>query len=899
MLLSTAAIVEKATSLLPALSKRDALTVWKGVGLYLQDQLCERRRMVTVDGWGFFGMNAMGEAVFVHSAAFLQANRLRERLDTGVKGQPMLIASKPMPKLNAAEVGEEYLQNCRKETVAAVVAHVVAFIGRTAKQGNQVVMSLTVAPLGEWRCDGEGRVEFRFTPEFQAQMLRSEGKAVKKRSIEEHEKEEDEKKSEKEETPQQLTRAALQEHTQQQRNVPLRAIPDHRQPSRVRSATSASSQPTASSHPSKTHRPTTAWTEHSTAAESESTDITNSVRAKLLSRCGEQGLNALNRILSLMDTSGDGVLSAQELKFGLRDLGIELSTKELRDVVTYFDRDGDGNVSLEELLDRLRGKLSTRRKVLMERAFNLMDRERKGFVTLADIKDNYDVSFLPRVRAGKVNKARAMEEFLREWETSEGYDGHLRGVTRDAFRRYYHNISAGMREDSDFELLMRQTWHVTMSTPDEDCENEDAQDVSAMLSKKHHEIRPPSQHKQVIEPTKRPPATPAQSAQDQNDWTYLRAALLPARLNGAAPTIDDISRRLGANRVWGDGNDSMNTRAFANALCRLDRVLSSKDAVAIAQRVRDVCTETEPHQEGGDLIVLKILLQRLCSRSISSPSTSVAKNASSGTSPVTSIVDRIRHRLKERLMCTSGDVSDSPNTRPNPELAVLGLNALARTLRLMDANGDKRLTKDELKVGLRKCGVDVTFHELDQLYTVLDSDRSGCIDFDEFLVAMRGKMNARRLDFVHEAFALLDRDGDGVVTSQEVAAAYDVSKHPEVLAGRLSAAEALNLFIQHWDNIDKDGNITRAEFEKYYQNVSASIDNDDYFELMMRNAWHISGGSGWRANTTNRRVLATNKDGLQTVEEVQNDLGITAPEKIHAKLKAQGINVQKVETTGV
>ena len=66
-----------------------------------------------------------------------------------------------------------------------------------------------------------------------------------------------------------------------------------------------------------------------------------------------------------------------------------------------------------------------------------------------------------------------------------------------------------------------------------------------------------------------------------------------------------------------------------------------------------------------------------------------------------------------------------------------------------------------------------------------------------------------------------------------------------------------------------DGKVTPVEFLNYYSNVSSSIDNDDYFELMMRNAWHISGGEGWCANSSCLRVLCKHADGHETVEEMK------------------------------
>ncbi len=62
---------------------------------------------------------------------------------------------------------------------------------------------------------------------------------------------------------------------------------------------------------------------------------------------------------------------------------------------------------------------------------------------------------------------------------------------------------------------------------------------------------------------------------------------------------------------------------------------------------------------------------------------------------------------------------------------------------------------------------------------------------------------------------------------------------------------------------------------------------------MIRNAWHISGGSGWSANTTCRRVLVTRFDGTQEVVEIKNDLGVGNDiNSIKAALRRQGEDFQ-------
>lgn len=81
----------------------------------------------------------------------------------------------------------------------------------------------------------------------------------------------------------------------------------------------------------------------------------------------------------------------------------------------------------------------------------------------------------------------------------------------------------------------------------------------------------------------------------------------------------------------------------------------------------------------------------------------------------------------------------------------------------------------------------------------------------------------------------------------------------------MTKREILEDFMKQWDTIKRDGTVTVEEFEDYYKDISASIDKDDYFEMSIRNAWHLAGGEGACANTSIPRELVTDAAGNQKV----------------------------------
>jgi len=127
------------------------------------------------------------------------------------------------------------------------------------------------------------------------------------------------------------------------------------------------------------------------------------------------------------------------------------------------------------------------------------------------------------------------------------------------------------------------------------------------------------------------------------------------------------------------------------------------------------------------------------------------------------------------------------------------------------------------------------------LFNYFDRDHNGKVSFDEFLRTFRGRMSPIRRKLVIRIFDLLDRagDGNGTLSVEDIRNSYSAKDNPEVRAGRITVTEALNDFLDAFegDGGNHDGTVTLDEWTRYYEDLSASIDSDDYFGEMLERTW--------------------------------------------------------------
>merc|ERR1711973_682698 len=98
---------------------------------------------------------------------------------------------------------------------------------------------------------------------------------------------------------------------------------------------------------------------------------------------------------------------------------------------------------------------------------------------------------------------------------------------------------------------------------------------------------------------------------------------------------------------------------------------------------------------------------------------------------------------------------------------------LREAFELFDADKDGEITLDELQKIMNLHGYDPSQEELQNMIEQVDKNKNGTVDFEEFLIMMESMREAmtgdeEAEDDISQAFKVFDKDGDGLITAEEI-----------------------------------------------------------------------------------------------------------------------------------
>lgn len=187
-------------------------------------------------------------------------------------------------------------------------------------------------------------------------------------------------------------------------------------------------------------------------------------------------------------------------------------------------------------------------------------------------------------------------------------------------------------------------------------------------------------------------------------------------------------------------------------------------------------------------------------------------------------------RFKEQLMLRGGR----------------GLIGLLKQFKIFDADSSGNLDQYEFKQAVQDYEVDVHPKDLDNLFASFDHDGNQRIDYGEFISAIAGPMTKYRLQLVERVFDKLDRTREGTITLDDMMAAFDPYRHPDIAAGKNDPEGVLNEFRDTFEvyhgivhNYDTGARISRDEFTNFYTFISSQVENESQFDIMVNGVWNM------------------------------------------------------------
>jgi Ca2+-binding EF-hand superfamily protein len=176
-----------------------------------------------------------------------------------------------------------------------------------------------------------------------------------------------------------------------------------------------------------------------------------------------------------------------------------------------------------------------------------------------------------------------------------------------------------------------------------------------------------------------------------------------------------------------------------------------------------------------------------------------------------------------------------------------GLISLRRIFNIIDKDRSGTISIAEFSSIMREFKIELSCQQINNIFKIFDLNRDGSLSYEEFMTGIRGRMNEFRIFLVNKAFDKFDPDNTGFADLHTVVSSYDATRHPAVVEGRKTEEQVLAEFLDTFEvhhNLSTGGpgesRISREEFNLYYENISATIGDDEYFANVLDATWDIS-----------------------------------------------------------
>lgn len=197
-------------------------------------------------------------------------------------------------------------------------------------------------------------------------------------------------------------------------------------------------------------------------------DLLGHLRSILTQR-GYSGIMSMRRTFMIIDENSNKKITFDEFEKLFKKYRYDLSPEEINNLFNYFDKDGSGFIDYDKFINGICGNLNKFRQDVLKQVFIKLDDDEKGYITVGQMRKEYNPKEHPLVRQGKRTEDEILAEFLDVLEyhfnlliekSDDNLDVNDVKVDFDDFCGFYKNISVCIEDDKYFEVMVLSEWGI-------------------------------------------------------------------------------------------------------------------------------------------------------------------------------------------------------------------------------------------------------------------------------------------------------------------------------------------------------------------------------------------------------------------------------------------------------
>ena len=584
-------------------------------------------------------------------------------------------------------------------------------------------------------------------------------------------------------------------------------------------------------------------------------------------------------------------VSIDELSISIQQLHLGISSNDIYEFFNYLDTDKIGRISTNDILNIIKEPINEKRQLILNQAFKSLDTEKKGEISITKLKNSFNAKDHPDI----LDKNKTEDEIYNQFCYTLDIFIRLNNITtyiinQRQFIDYYSGISPSIKNDDDFERIIKKVWNMEKKPEKkknyyniiyknvyEEYPDDSEMGMNSIFFGESHSRRPKYDYNyDYLEEFYKSSSDIPNKYNINNDKInkYKNKAKVYLRnntqdnLKQSTINVPQRNNNLNINKI-----NEMNTLNNKNIQKRY--FLYESDApkdnggIKIFKKRRynpitdEYIKETNSFDNGNGNNVIK--------KMINDVTESININPQQNEEIIKEEINEEQNdnnTLNEQIPLNNIHINNYSTKGNNALLAfkkilisrgIKGIFRFQKMLSIYDRKSTGLISFDNFYTIFQSNYINIPLSDIKSIFSLFDKNKNNNLEindssqyyikYDDLLKSLIGNMSNKRKILIQKVFNSFNKNQNGKILITDIKNRFNPGGHPDVVGGVKTENKILSEFLDALETFREynhnlhggyDFNMSFQEFNEFHNEISMTIEDDNYFENMINNCYNMN-----------------------------------------------------------